>query len=74
MTQIQSKPTLWQRIRLWFSKDLKTVDENTRILGQKISNLRKASKELDEEIEKVTQADALRSLVISMNRPGSHRR
>lgn len=57
-------------IRYWFFKESRDIDANAEEIRLSLENLKKATREFDEATSKVTQGDALRSLVISMNRAG----
>jgi hypothetical protein len=61
---------VWNAFRYWLFKDSETVDKQTVEIGQKLKTLKDAAVEFDKAVNKVSQEDALRSLVISMNKGG----
>lgn len=65
-----TKRSCWDRFRYWLFKESASVDEQSQEIGRKLEDLRRAAQEFDESVKKVSQEDALRSLVISMNRAG----
>lgn len=69
--EVAKKRTCWDRMRYWLFKDTQTIDEQTERFGRRVKALRKAAHEFDEEVAKISQEDALRSLVISMNKSRS---
>lgn len=69
-SSVTKKRTCWDRVRYWIFKDSQSIDEQTENFRRRVKALQKAARDFDEEVAKVSQEDALRSLVISMNKAG----
>jgi hypothetical protein len=68
--KVVHKRSCWDRFRFWLFRDSQTIDEQTEQFGRRLESLRRAAREFDQEVAKISQEDALRSLVISMNKTG----
>lgn len=65
---------LGRAIRFTIFPMSKIIEERTKEIDQKMAELRSANQATSEEVNKVTQPDVLRSLVISMNKAAVRKR